>query len=78
VFHHISSTLNFPSVNSQQLIELEGRAGRAPGGTIVLPQERTEQSRTIPSLRKNECLEHVLKNIGKISKRTERNGTAMA
>ena len=49
------------------------RAGRVNGGTIVLCRERTEQSRTIPSFRKkNERLERVLKNIGTISKRTER------
>jgi len=48
------------------------RSGRVPGGTIVLSRERTERSRTIPSFRKNERLERVLKNIGTISKRTER------
>ena len=51
------------------------RAGRVPGGTIVLSRERTERSRTIPSFRKNERLERVLKNIGTISKRTEQNET---
>ena len=51
----------------------EGRAGRVNGGTIVLSRERTERSRTIPSFRKkNERLERVLKNIGTITKRTER------
>ena len=55
------------------------RAGRINGGTIVLCRERTERSRTIPSFRKkNERLEQVLKNIGTISKRTERNGTGIA
>ena len=55
------------------------RAGRVPGGTIVLSWERTERSRTTPSFRKkNERLERVLKNIGTFSKRTERNGTGIA
>ena len=55
------------------------RAGRVNGGTIVLSRERTERSRTIPSFRKkNERLERVLKNIGTIGKRTERNGTGIA
>ena len=54
------------------------RAGRVPGGTIVLSRERTERSRMIPSFRKkNERLERVLKNIGTISKRMERNGNCM-
>ena len=54
------------------------RAGRVNGGTIVLSRERTERSRTIPSFRKkNERLESVLKNIGTISKRTERNGNCL-
>ena len=30
----------------------ETRAGRVPGGTIVLSRERTERSRTIPSFQK--------------------------
>ena len=50
--------------------------GRVPGGTIFLSRERTERSRTIPSFRKNERLEHVLKNIGILVK--ERNGTEIA
>ena len=54
-----------------------GRAGHVPGGTIVLSQERTERSRTIPSFQKKR-LERVLKNIGTISKTTERNGTGIA
>ena len=55
------------------------RAGRVPGGTIVLSWERTERSKTTPSFRKkNERLERVLKNIGTFSKRTERNGTGIA
>ena len=55
------------------------RTGRVNGGTIVLCRDRTERSRTIPSFqKKNERLEHVLKNIGTISKRTERNGTEIA
>ena len=45
-------------------------AMRVPGGRIVLSQERTERSRTIPLFRKNEHLERFLKNIGRISKRT--------
>ena len=48
------------------------RAGRIPGGTIVLSRERTERSRRIPSFQKNERLERVLKIFGTISKRTER------
>jgi len=49
------------------------RAGRVPGGMIVLSRERTERSRTIPSFwKKNERLERVLKNVWTISKRTER------
>ena len=41
--------------------------------TIVLSQERTERSRTIPSLgKKNERIERVLKNVGTICKGTER------
>ena len=60
-------------------MKLGGRAGRVPGGTIVLSQERTKRSRTIPSFKKkNEHLEPVLKNIGTISKRTEWNGTGIA
>ena len=56
--------------------QLSIRAGRVPGGTIVLSRERTERSRTIPWFRKkNERLERVLKNIGMISKITERNRT---
>ena len=31
-------------------------AGRVPGGMIVLSQERTERSRTIPSFRKKRTL----------------------
>ena len=55
------------------------RAGRVNGGTIVLSREQTERSRTI----KNDPIhpkknERVLKNIGPISKRTERNGTGIA
>ena len=42
-----------------------------PGGTIVLSRARMEQSRTIPLFRKKR-LERVLKNIGTISKITER------
>ena len=57
----------------------ETRAGRVPGGTIVLSRERTEWSKTIPSFQnKNERLERVLKNFGMISKRTERNRTGIA
>ena len=36
--------------------DLLSRAGRVPGGTIVLSRERTEQSRTIPSFRKKQTL----------------------
>ena len=54
------------------------RPGGVPGGTIVLSRERTEQSRTIPSLKKNEQLECVLKNIKMICKRTEGNRTGIA
>ena len=62
------------TIHNKQTIECDvnGRAGRVPGGTIVLSRERTERSRMIPSFRKNERLEWVLKNIGTISKRTER------
>ena len=50
---------------------LVNRAGRVPGGTIVLSRERTERSRTIPMFRKKrERLDHILKNFVK-----ERNGT---
>ena len=49
------------------------RAGCRSWGTIVLSQERTERSRTIPSFpKKNEHIESVLKNIGTICKGTER------
>ena len=53
------------------------RAGHVPGETIVLSQEQTERSRTIPSFRKNKRLEGVLKNIGTVSKRMERNGNCL-
>ena len=69
--HHLSSPLR------KQF--RQPRAGRVPGGTIVLSQERTERSRMIPSFRKNnEHLEPVLKNIGTISKRMKWNGTGIA
>ena len=55
------------------------RAGRRSWGTIVLSRERTERSRTVPSFRKkNELIEHVLKNSGTIYKGTELNGTQIA
>ena len=62
------------TIHNKQKIECDVKAwaGRVPRGTIVLSRERTERSRTIPSFRKNERLEWVLKNIGTISKRTER------
>ena len=62
------------TIHNKQTIECDVniRARRVPGGTIVLSRERTERSRMIPSFRKNERLEWVLKNIGTISKRTER------
>ena len=44
------------------------RAGRVPGGMIVLSPERTEQS----FHENNKPSECVLKNFGMISKRTER------
>ena len=48
-------------------------AGCRSWGTIVLSQERTERSRTIPSFpKKNERIERVFKNIRTICKGTER------
>ena len=52
------------------------RAGRVPGGTIVLSRERTELSRTIPSFQKYERSERVLKNLERLVK--ERNGMGIA
>ena len=50
----------------------DSRAGRHSWGTIVLSRERTKQSRTIPLFRKkNERIEHALKNIGTICIGTE-------
>ena len=55
----------------------EVRAGRVPGGTIILPEnEHNDQERSHCS-KKNERLERVLKNFGTISKRTERNGNCL-
>ena len=45
-------------------------------GTIVLSQERMERSRT-SFRKKNERIEHILKNIGTICKGTERNGNCL-
>ena len=67
------SKLRFSLLKEKVVIQVV----RVPGGTIVLSQERKERSRTIPSFRKNERLERVLKNIGTISKRTERNTTGI-
>ena len=59
-------------------LAINSRDGRVPGGTIVLSRdERNDQERSHRS-RKNERLECVLKNIGMIGKRTERNGMGMA
>ena len=59
-------------------MEHKDRAGRVNSGTIVLSRERTERSKTIPWFRKkNERFERVLKNIGTICKRTERNGNCL-
>ena len=66
------SKLRFSLLKEKVVIQV----GRVPG-TIVLYQERTERSITIPSFRKNERLERVLKNIGTVSKRTERNTTGI-
>ena len=61
------------------LIPLNIRAGHRSWETIVLSQERTELSRTIPSFRKkNEHIERVLKNIGTIIKRTNVERTEIA
>ena len=49
------------------------RAGRVPGGTIILSRERTERSRTIPSFGKKKCSECVLKILERLVK--EQNGT---
>jgi len=59
-------------------VHVLGRAGRVNGGTIVLAENEWNDQERSHCSEKNERLERVLKNIGTISKRTERNGTGIA
>ena len=55
---------------------VSGRAGRCSWGKIILSQEQTERSSTIPSFQKNnKWIERFLKNVGTICKEAEQNGT---
>ena len=58
------------------LKDIQSRAGRVPGGMIVLSKERTERSRTIQSFRKKTNAQNaflkILKRLVKERNDTER------
>ena len=53
------------------------RAGRQSWGTIVQENKRNYQERSHLFEKRTERIKHVLKNIGTISKRAERNGNCL-
>ena len=53
------------------------RALRVPGGTLVLPEDEQNDQEQSQFRKQNERVERDLKNIGTISKRTERNGNCL-